>query len=96
MNTLKRLGISTGFLICAAALAHCSDTTSMPTMTDMSVTMDLAQAPDLAVAGPTVTTISPSSGLNTAATVVTISGTGFQQGATVQIGGVAATNVMFV
>lgn len=96
MNTLKRLGISTGFLVCAAALAHCSDTTSMPTMTDMSVAMDLAQAPDLAVAGPTVTTISPSSGLNTAATVVTISGTGFQQGATVQIGGVAATNVMFV
>ncbi|MEZ4504240.1 MAG: IPT/TIG domain-containing protein, partial [Dehalococcoidia bacterium] len=44
-------------------------------------------------AAPTVSSISPSSGPNTGGTAVTITGTGFVAGATVTIGGVAATGV---
>ena len=47
-------------------------------------------------AGPTVTSIAPSSGPITGNTAVTITGTGFVLGATVSIGSTAATNVQFV
>ena len=42
-------------------------------------------------AAPTVTSISPASGPTTGGTAVIITGTGFQSGATVKIGGVVAT-----
>ena len=45
---------------------------------------------------PTVTTISPSSGSTSGGTPVTITGTGFQSGATVSLGGTAATGVTVV
>ncbi|HEY3349678.1 MAG TPA: M12 family metallo-peptidase [Thermoanaerobaculia bacterium] len=48
------------------------------------------------VDGPVVTGISPNSGPAAGGTAVTISGTGFVSGATVTIGGVAATGVAFV
>lgn len=48
------------------------------------------------VAGPVVTGIAPASGPAAGGTAVTISGTGFVSGATVTIGGVAATGVAFV
>ncbi|HQQ76546.1 MAG TPA: M12 family metallo-peptidase, partial [Thermoanaerobaculia bacterium] len=48
------------------------------------------------VAGPVVTGIVPASGPAAGGTAVTISGTGFVSGATVMIGGVAATGVAFV
>jgi hypothetical protein len=44
---------------------------------------------------PTITSIAPTSGPTTGATAVTITGANFQSGATVTIGGVAATNVHF-
>ena len=44
-------------------------------------------------AQPTVTAISPNSGPTSGGTSVTITGTGFATGATVTIGGAAATNV---
>ena len=94
MNTLQRLGISAGVLLCAAALTQCTDT--MPTQTDLGTTTDLTALPDLSPAGPTITMVSPSSAVNTGGGTITITGTGFQQGATITIGGVAATNVMFV
>lgn len=46
--------------------------------------------------GPTVTAISPTSGATTGSTNVTITGTAFAAGATVTIGGTAATNVSVV
>jgi hypothetical protein len=46
--------------------------------------------------GPSVTTISPSSGPPEGGTAVTITGTGFAAGDTVAFGGVAATNVTVV
>jgi hypothetical protein len=47
-------------------------------------------------AGPTVTAISPTSGTTAGGTAVTITGTGFLAGATVTLGGTAATNVNVV
>ena len=46
------------------------------------------------VAGPTVSSIAPNSGSTAGGTAVTISGSGFQAGAGVTIGGVAATGVV--
>jgi uncharacterized repeat protein (TIGR01451 family) len=43
----------------------------------------------------TVLTISPTSGPTAGGTVVTVTGSGFESGATVTFGGVAATNVIF-
>ena len=43
---------------------------------------------------PTVTSISPASGSTAGGTAVTIAGTGFVSGATVSVGGVAATSVV--
>lgn len=47
-------------------------------------------------AAPTVISISPNSGPLTGGTTVTITGTGFQSGVTVSIGGIPATNVIRV
>ena len=48
------------------------------------------------VAPPAVTTVSPNSGPSAGGTAVTLTGTDFTTGATVTIGGVAATNVIVV
>lgn len=45
---------------------------------------------------PTASAISPTSGSTTGGTAVTITGSGFINGASVKIGGVAATSVAFV
>src|SRR5207249_4926111 len=45
---------------------------------------------------PTVSAISPSSGTSSGGTAVTLTGTGFAAGATVSLGGTAATNVTVV
>lgn len=44
---------------------------------------------------PTLSTVSPASGTTAGGTAVTITGTGFQSGATVTFGGTAATSVTF-
>ena len=44
---------------------------------------------------PTLTSISPTSGPTTGGTTITLTGTNFVSGATVRVGGVAATNVVF-
>ena len=46
--------------------------------------------------GPTVTSITPNSGPASGGTIVTITGTRFQNGATVKIGSVSCTNVSFI
>lgn len=48
-----------------------------------------------AITPPTVTLVSPNHGLASGGTVVTITGTGFQNGATVSFGGTAAASVTF-
>jgi len=47
-------------------------------------------------AGPSITAVSPSSGSTSGGTVVTITGGGFVNGATVTFGGTAGTGVVFV
>jgi hypothetical protein len=44
---------------------------------------------------PTLTSVSPASGPTTGGTTITLIGTNFVSGATVRVGGVAATNVVF-
>jgi IPT/TIG domain/Family of unknown function (DUF5719)/Fibronectin type III domain len=44
---------------------------------------------------PTLTSVSPTSGPTTGGTTITLTGTNFVSGATVRVGGVAATNVVF-
>jgi len=56
----------------------------------------LSQAFTYAVPGPTITSISPGTGPTSGGTAVTITGTGFQSGATVTFGGRAATDVVVV
>jgi hypothetical protein len=56
----------------------------------------LDQCITAAVVGPTVSAISPNSGTTSGGTAVTITGTGFQSGATVTVGGAAATSVNVV
>ena len=69
---------------------------------DVVVTNADAQSGTLAagftynVPAPTITSITPDTGPTSGNTVVTIQGTNFQSGATVKIGGVAATNVNVV
>ena len=44
---------------------------------------------------PTLTSVSPTSGPTAGGTTITLTGTNFVSGATVRVGGVAATNVTF-
>ena len=67
---------------------------SSPTGNDVTVLANAGGAGPLAPA-PTVTSVDPVGGPLAGGTVVTITGTGFQSGATVTFGGVAATNVTF-
>ena len=48
------------------------------------------------VTAPTLTSVAPTSGPSTGGTVITLTGTNFVSGATVRVGGVAATSVTFV
>ena len=49
-----------------------------------------------AAAAPTLTSVSPTSGPTAGGTTITLTGTNFVSGATVRVGGTAATNVAFV
>ena len=60
-----------------------------------------ASTPDLGAfeytpAGPTISGVSPNQGFSNGGTAITITGTGFVSGATVTVGGAAATNVVVV
>ena len=57
---------------------------------------EVSSQPPGSAAAPTVTSINPNSGSVNGGTPVTITGTGFASGATVAVGGVAATNVTVV
>ncbi len=52
--------------------------------------------PKSTTSGPAIASVAPSSGPAAGGTTITINGTGFQSGANVNVGGVAATGVVFV
>ena len=93
MLTSSRLFLIGGTLLCAAAFARCGNTPSSTTM-DMAGAVDMATTP----IPPTLalTAVSPANAVNTGGGMMTLTGTNFLPGATVTIGGVAATNVNVV
>lgn len=94
--TRSLIGLGIGAVIALAYVPSCNNETT--TGTDAGTTdidMTTTGIPDLTmVAAPTVTQSAPSAIANTGNTTLTLTGTNFVQGATVTIGGVAATNVV--
>ena len=97
MLTFRRMILTGGALLCAAMLAHCDSSTSSPADGGSSGTdSGSSSGADLLAAAPVLTAVSPSSAANTGGTMVTLTGSGFQPGATVTFAGVAATGVTVV
>lgn len=95
------LGLGLGAAISIAYVASCNNETTGGTDLGPPFEVDLAGNPpvpdDLAnLAAPVVTAAAPSAVTNAGGTTITLTGQNFVQGATVTIGGVAATNVVFV
>ena len=82
--------------ITATAPAHATGTVDVVVTNADAKSGTLAQAFTYAVPGPTISTIAPSTGPTTGGTPVTITGTGFQSGATVTFGALPATDVTVV
>ena len=82
---MKIRGVLAGFALAGLTLTACGGSETPTGPTDPPV-----------VVGPTVLSITPASGPTSGGTPVTISGANFAAGATVVIGGTAATNVSVV
>ncbi len=82
--------------ISAVTPAHSEQTVGVRVTNPDGQIGTLPQAFTFAVPGVRLTSVSPNTGSTAGGTNVTISGSGFQNGATVTIGGVAATNVNLV
>lgn len=96
-KTVSRFTMASFIGIGVVALAFaCDDTMPTPTPVDMAVIPDLTMPPDLMPPTPTATAITPALGPAAGGTAITITGTNFKTGATVTVGGVAATQVVVV
>ncbi len=93
---VSRITMASFFGIGVVALAFaCDNTTPTPTPTpDLATPPDMTMLPDLMPLAPTATLIAPVRGPGTGGTAITITGTNFKAGATVTVGGVAATQVV--
>jgi hypothetical protein len=90
MLTINRLALLGSACLLASVLMHCDDG-GTNTPADLA-SPDLLTPPDLATfAPPVITTIAPAT-LTTMGGMLTITGTGFQSGATVTVGGTACSN----
>lgn len=93
MLTTNRLFLAGTVLALAASLSYCDNNTNMGAADmkggtpDMTVTADMTTS-----AAPTIASIAPSTGSNAGGGTLTITGTGFQTGATVTVGGIACGN----
>jgi IPT/TIG domain-containing protein len=74
-------------LVLIAVLLGCSGSANSPVA---------PSAPALSAAAPTTTEVWPAAGLISGGTVVTITGTGFREGATVTFGGTPAVGVRVI
>ena len=75
----------------AAVLTTAEEASGQPLPADLIT--PLSTTTIAAPPAPTVTAVSPSSGSTAGGTSITITGTGFVSGATVKVGGAAATGV---
>lgn len=90
MTITSRILFGGGAMILAAVLGQCG---SPPP----AAVVDLGALPDLTQSlAPTLIGVTPSNAPNSGGTQVTLTGTNFEPGATVTIGGVAATAVVVV
>lgn len=98
----KALGIS-GLMLAGLILSQSDcDSSSPMANNDLAATPDMTTTvpPDMTVLpdmtmfpAPTVTSVAPAAGANNATTALTITGTGFRQGATVTVGGQPCASV---
>ena len=93
---VSRITMASIFGIGVVALAFaCDDTMPTPTPTpDLATPPDMTMLPDLMPLAPTATMVAPMRGPAAGGTAITITGTNFKTGATVTVGGVAATQVV--
>ncbi len=91
MKTIEKLFAIGSTMFLVAGLVQCS-----PAPTNQPPDMTMTQ-PDMAMLGaPTVTQVTPATAVNNVMTPLTLTGTNFRAGATVQVGGVACTQVTVV
>lgn len=86
----------TATAITATTPAHAAGKVDVVVTNGDNQTATLAQGYTYTVPGPTITNVSPNTGPTSGGTAITITGTGFQTGATVKIGANAATDVNVV
>ena len=88
---------ATGVVVDSATQITCVTPAGNPGSVEVAVTVggQVAKRPDafMYVTAPTIASLTPNSGSTAGGARVTISGTGFAPGATVSVGGVAATSV---
>lgn len=91
MLTMNRLALLGSACLLASVLSHCGGGSTTPA--DMASPPDLVPPADLAMKpAPTITMVSPASATTAGGGMLTITGTGFQTGATVTVGGTACSN----
>jgi len=90
--TVSRIYLASMMGLGAVALAFaCDGTTTTPTPTP---TPDLSTVVDMMAIAPVINTVAPAMGVTMGGTSVTITGTGFSQGATVKIGTLTITGAV--
>ena len=92
--TFSRIYLASMMGLCAVAMAFaCDGTTTTPTP-DLAASPDLSPVIDMMATAPVITTVAPAMGVTAGGTSVTITGTGFSQGATVKIGTLTITGAV--
>lgn len=90
MLTMNRLALLGTACLIASALSFCGGG-GTNTPADMATPPDLTTIPDLVKPAPTITSIAPTT-VTTMGGMITVTGTNFQTGATVTVGGTACAN----
>lgn len=84
--TLRKIFTVGTFAVLSLALAHCDGSGTSGNNVDQGSTQDMAMPP------PVITSVAPGAVSNGGGVSITITGTGFQTGATVTVAGVACAN----
>jgi plastocyanin len=95
-NAATAVNVSSSTTIVATTPAHAAGAVDVKVTNADAQSATLTNGFTYAVPAPSITSISPSTGSTAGGTTITITGSGFQNGATVTIGATAATNVVVV